>query len=100
MTLRKARLCLDCEELHDQRQCPVCASEAYAYLTQWVPAPERRKKPRPAIIAATPGAVGVARRVAVGDSAAGAFLHSLVHWWKQARQQVDIARMRETGELR
>lgn len=100
MTLRKARLCLDCEALHDQRQCPVCASEAYAYLTQWVPAPERRKKPRPATIPASPGAVGVARRVAVSDSAAGAFFHSLFHWWTQTRHEIAIARMRETGELR
>ena len=47
MQLRKARLCLDCEELHDQWQCPVCASETFAFITRWMPAPERRKKPRP-----------------------------------------------------
>ena len=46
MQLRKARLCLDCEELHDQWQCPVCASETFAFITRWMPAPERRKKPR------------------------------------------------------
>jgi len=38
--------------------------------------------------------------VAVSDSAAGAFLHSVFHWWTQARHQLAIARMRETGELR
>jgi hypothetical protein len=48
MQLRKARLCIDCEELHDQWQCPVCASETFAFITRWMPAPERRKKPRPA----------------------------------------------------
>ncbi len=41
-----ARLCLDCEEVHDGQQCPVCASETFAYLTRWVAAPERRSKPR------------------------------------------------------
>jgi len=46
MQLRKARLCIDCEELHDQWQCPVCASETFAFITRWMPAPERRKKPR------------------------------------------------------
>ena len=47
MQLRMARLCLDCEEEHDAQQCPVCASETFAYLTRWVAAPERRSKPRP-----------------------------------------------------
>jgi hypothetical protein len=48
MQLRRARLCLDCEEVHDQFQCPVCASEQFTYLTRWVPAPERRSRPRQA----------------------------------------------------
>ena len=42
-----ARVCLDCEEVHDAQTCPVCASESFAFLTRWVPAPERRKHPRP-----------------------------------------------------
>ena len=46
MQLRNARLCLDCEEVHDAPQCPVCASESFAFLTRWVPAPERRERPR------------------------------------------------------
>jgi hypothetical protein len=46
MQLRTARLCLDCEEVHDEYRCPVCASEAFTYLTRWVPAPERRSRPR------------------------------------------------------
>ena len=28
--------------------CPVCSSETFAYISRWVPAPERRAKPRPA----------------------------------------------------
>jgi hypothetical protein len=31
-----ARLCLDCEEVHDQQHCPVCSSESFAFLTRWV----------------------------------------------------------------
>ena len=45
--LRTARLCLDCEEIHDAQQCPVCASETFAFITRWVPAPERRVQQRP-----------------------------------------------------
>jgi hypothetical protein len=26
--------------------CPVCSSETFAYISRWVPAPERRVKPR------------------------------------------------------
>jgi hypothetical protein len=46
MQLAIARLCLDCDEVHNEQHCPVCASEAFAYLTRWVPAPERRMRPR------------------------------------------------------
>jgi hypothetical protein len=42
MQLRNARLCLDCEEVHDAPQCPLCASEMYVPITRWVVAPERR----------------------------------------------------------
>jgi hypothetical protein len=46
MQLRNARLCLDCEEVHDAQQCPACASEMYAPITRWVVAPERRTHSR------------------------------------------------------
>ncbi len=46
MQLRTARLCLDCEEVHDDRQCPICASETFTYLVRWVPSDERRRRPR------------------------------------------------------
>ena len=36
MRLDAARLCLDCEEVHEDQVCPVCSSEAFAYLTRWV----------------------------------------------------------------
>jgi hypothetical protein len=47
MQLRNARLCLDCEEVHDLAQCPMCASESFTFITRWVPAPERRERARP-----------------------------------------------------
>jgi hypothetical protein len=47
MQLHIARLCLDCNEVHDTDTCPVCSSAAFAYLSRWVPAPERRTRPRP-----------------------------------------------------
>ena len=48
MQLQLARLCLDCEEVHDAQQCPVCASESFAAMTRWVPTADRRGRPRPA----------------------------------------------------
>ena len=47
MQLRVARLCLDCEEIHAARTCPRCTSESFALISRWVPAPERRARPRP-----------------------------------------------------
>ena len=47
MQLHIARLCLDCEEIHDRPICPICASESFVYLSRWIPAPERRTRPRP-----------------------------------------------------
>ena len=47
MQLRVARLCLDCEEIHAARTCPRCTSESFALISRWVPAPERRSRPRP-----------------------------------------------------
>jgi hypothetical protein len=46
MQLRVARLCLNCEEVHDAQHCPLCASETYAFLKKWVPVDERRARPR------------------------------------------------------
>jgi hypothetical protein len=36
MQLSVARLCLDCEEIHDADRCPVCTSEAFGFMTRWV----------------------------------------------------------------
>jgi hypothetical protein len=42
MQLRTARLCLDCEEVHAEWRCPVCASASFTYLTRWIPVEDRR----------------------------------------------------------
>ena len=44
MQLNAARLCLDCEEVHEQRTCPVCSSESFAYISRWIPTPEPRTR--------------------------------------------------------
>jgi len=58
MKLDAARLCLDCEEIHEAQICPICSSEAFAYLTRWVqPAVDRpkvRSAPEPQIDATAP----------------------------------------------
>jgi hypothetical protein len=36
MRLVNARLCLDCEDVHDQQHCPMCGSESFAFMTRWV----------------------------------------------------------------
>lgn len=47
MRLRDARLCLDCEEVHDMTTCPVCGSESFTYISRWVPVPDAERPPRP-----------------------------------------------------
>jgi hypothetical protein len=61
MQLRTARLCLDCEEIHEANQCPVCSSEAFVFLTRWLPVDERRRQRRPARVKAAPEPAGPAR---------------------------------------
>ena len=98
MQLRTARLCLDCDNVHEAQQCPVCASETFAYMTRWVPAPERRRVAR----AATPSADAAAyRRLLTADALRPKVLDllkkgtlgfaavSLGRWlWRRSRQHV------------
>ena len=51
MRLGVARLCLDCEEVHDQDRCTVCGSETFAFLRRWVTpsTPLPKANPRPAL---------------------------------------------------
>jgi hypothetical protein len=68
MHLHEARLCLDCEELHTLDRCPHCASDAFAFLTRWIPANDQRRAVPRKPIAPRPsrrsrwltGAVGIA----------------------------------------
>jgi hypothetical protein len=47
MRLDAARLCLDCEEIHEEQECPACGSEAFAFLTRWIQSTAAdRPKPR------------------------------------------------------
>lgn len=53
MQLRVARLCLDCDEIHGEQTCPICGSESFGYISRWVPAPERRTRPREVVTSPT-----------------------------------------------
>jgi hypothetical protein len=44
MKLTNARLCLDCDEVHEDNQCPMCASESFAFIKRWVTTPEKRAR--------------------------------------------------------
>jgi hypothetical protein len=100
MQLRRARLCLDCEEIHEAQQCPVCASESFAYLSRWVPAPERRAKPRTTSSAPVPAPLP-SRGKMVGLGIAGLGLVGLAQWLAKGRALIEkAAEGKETGELR
>jgi hypothetical protein len=122
--LRVARVCLDCEEIHDQQTCPVCASETFAYISRWVPSPERRKTPtEPAPPGADPEAApttprtrlediaevrrelrdatappGKSRKVAYG--VAGVAAAVLAGYWYRGRRKLEDAAERGAGELK
>ena len=50
MKLGVARLCLDCDEVHDEERCPTCASEVFAFLDSLGAALERAAGPIDAAI--------------------------------------------------
>ena len=95
MQLIAARLCLDCNEVHDQPQCPSCASNAFTYMTRWVPPPDRRARPRPTtspeaeiyrgLVGDTKPIGNVVKAGVVGVTAVG-----VLGWlWKTARRAAD-----------
>jgi hypothetical protein len=105
MQLRVARLCLDCEDIHDSQQCPVCASETFAYLTRWVPAPERRNQPRAPgegprpIPQAAPHSNSKSKLVGYGMLGVGVV--GLAEWFLRGRARIERAADRtHTGELK
>jgi hypothetical protein len=100
MQLRLARLCLDCEEIHEAQQCPVCASESFAYLTRWVQAPERRSTTRPAQRPApAPSRIPTGGKV-VGLGVAGLGILGVVQWLAKGRRAIERAAMKNAGELK
>ena len=78
MQLRKARVCLDCEEVHDAQSCPMCASETFAYLTQWLPVEERRKRKR--VPEETPSQAPRFQRWILGSGLLGLVAFSIFRW--------------------
>ena len=96
MQLRRARVCLDCEELHEAASCPACASESFAYLSRWValPGPQAYDAPH-----GSPKTAAY-RRITVADSvrpkaarlarqgAVGLAVLSLARWlWREHRRR-------------
>jgi hypothetical protein len=107
MQLRTARLCLDCEEVHDAQQCPVCASETFAYLTRWVAAPERRSKARPAEERPQPETAPQGRknhRAMIGYGVLGLGMLGLGQWLLRGREKIErkieSAGLSGAGELK
>jgi hypothetical protein len=99
MQLRVARLCLDCEDVHDSQQCPVCASETFVFLTRWVPAPERRNHPRPAAEQRPPAPPS--KKKLVGYGVLGVGVVGLAEWFLRGRARIEAAAERSnSGELK
>lgn len=100
MQLRLARLCLDCEEIHEQPQCPLCTSETFAYLTRWVPAREGRPTARPVQTSPAAAVKRRGRSKAVGLGIAGIGILGLARWITKGRDLVEDAATRNIGELK
>jgi hypothetical protein len=93
MQLRNARLCLDCEELHEAQQCPLCASESFAFLTRWVPADERRQRQRNRVRENRPAPT---KKIVTGG-VAGLALIALSRWLLRPASAEDAARSGGNG---
>ena len=98
MQLRVARLCLDCEEIHDSQQCPACASETFVYLTRWMPAPERRSKPR-SLTATHPPRLP-SPTTAIGYGVVGVGIIGLARWFAKGRKRIEDSALAKMGDLK
>ena len=97
MQLRHARLCIDCEEIHEAQRCPVCASETFAYIGKWVATPDGRAQPRPIV---RPSRVPSPTKV-IGYGAAGLAAMGIVRWLAVGRKHFEeTALHRNMGELK
>ena len=61
MQLESARLCLECDEIHQDNLCPACASRMFVYPTRWIPRRDRSATPPLNVVVAhrAPIAVGL-----------------------------------------
>jgi len=106
MQLRLARLCLDCEEVHDGQQCPSCASETFAFLTRWAPPAERRSRARPLEPVSTPSAGKLipgepSPGKMIGYGVVGLGIMGLARWFALGRKRIEeTALKKQIGELR
>jgi hypothetical protein len=118
MKLDAARLCLDCEEVHEQQHCPACGSEVFAFLTRWIePAADMRsegRRPRPSVPEVQPSAaehLEAYRQLLNGErprrtglitkSVLGLAAFSLAGWaWRSASREraATIERQRRSAE--
>jgi hypothetical protein len=109
MKLGVARLCLDCDEVHDQERCPTCASEVFAFLTRWVPRsngrlgqPARPSPERPEVDAYRQ-ITGAQKNGGKGRlfvrSAVGLGVLGIVGWiWRRAAQNKNAPAERSSAE--
>lgn len=96
MQLRDARLCADCDEVHDAQQCPHCTSERFSYISRWVPLPDghaRAPEPSPQVeayrqlIEPTPPPPRSRFAKVVTNGAVGLAAVGLVGWlWRSSGQ--------------
>jgi hypothetical protein len=94
MRLRAARLCVNCEEVHEATACPACGSRNFAYLTRWVPA--SRPEPR-SVRVVTPTLM---QRIVFGSGVLGLGAFWLSRWTKRTRARVEATALGQVGELR
>ena len=96
MQLTTARLCMNCDEVHDAQACPVCVSETFVYMTRWVPRsqPVTRRAVPPRAAATVP------QRAVDGGGALGLMVAGLHGCFKRVQARVELLALRKAGELR
>jgi hypothetical protein len=96
MQLRAARLCANCENVHDARACPACGSGTFMYLTKWVPTAKPDKPAhRPRIVRPT-----LTQRIVLGSTVLGLAAFWVGRWSRRARVEIETRSLRRAGELR